>query len=184
MSLVCDGETKPRRDGECRAASDVGSLILLFAKKVFRHPAHAGTNESERWKCSDFWHSAKPGDPVFAHLLPAFTSATDESVSERLALGSRIQLQQRNCFRFSRNSFHPFTDYDSQRTAAEASGGCRCGKRKILRPSVEENDQRLPGGFRLGAPAFLRKAGLRAALFLGWLALQREMKSFSSPGLV
>ena len=31
-------------------------------------------------------------------------------------MGSRIQLQQRNCFRFSRNSFHRSADINSQRT--------------------------------------------------------------------
>jgi hypothetical protein len=39
-------------------------------------------------------------------LFPAFTSRK----SRDWHMGNRLQLQQRNCFRFSRNSFHRFTN--------------------------------------------------------------------------
>ncbi len=46
-------------------------------------------------------------------LLPAFTAIDDDWL-----LGSRIQLQQRNCSRFSRDSSHRLAVIYSQRTAA------------------------------------------------------------------
>ena len=131
MSLDVGGETTPRRDGECRAASDMVPSFFFFAKKVFRHPAHAGTNESERWKCSDFWLLAKPGHPIFAHLLPAFTSATDESAFgdwhwEVVSSYSSATASDSHGI----PSNHSLT-YNSQRTGAEATGEGECGKRKL-----------------------------------------------------
>jgi hypothetical protein len=41
------------------------------------------------------------------HLLPAFTAPN--AFGERLAMGSCIQLQQRNCSRFARDFLHRFT---------------------------------------------------------------------------
>jgi len=52
------------------------------------------------------------------HLLPAFT----DRHCDRLALGSRIQLQQRNCSRFSRDFSRRSTFSSSQRTESRSSG--------------------------------------------------------------
>jgi hypothetical protein len=53
---------------------------------------------------------------------PTFFPPSPPSSLEDWPWGSRIQLQQRNCFRFSRNSFHQPADYDSQRTAPSVVG--------------------------------------------------------------
>jgi hypothetical protein len=73
------------------------ALILLFAKKFFRVVrTHGDTNEVERPNI------LAPGLTIRHppdHLLPAFTRRRGDG----LALGSRIQLQQRNCSRFARD---------------------------------------------------------------------------------
>src|SRR2546430_10549119 len=109
------------------------ALILLFAKKFFRGPSRTGTyqrfgfaaqtrtqislagssvtlaNEVERSNilAPGLWFRIR-GTP----LLPAFTVAS----WQRLALGSRIQLQQRNCSRFARDFSRRSTFSSSQRT--------------------------------------------------------------------
>src|SRR5207245_11772308 len=52
------------------------------------------------------------------HLLPAFTP---EIISEIGPIGSRIQLQQRNCSRFSRDFLRRSTIPNSQRTERRSS---------------------------------------------------------------
>jgi hypothetical protein len=47
--------------------------------------------------------------PAIATILfPAFTAARERTAIG--TMGNRIQLQQRNCFRFSRNSFQTATN--------------------------------------------------------------------------
>src|SRR5947207_13485104 len=115
------------------------ALILLFAKKFFRGPSRTGTyqrfgfsaqtrtqisvtgssvtlaNEVERSNilAPGFWFRIR-GTP----LLPAFTPECFRG----LALGSRIQLQQRNCSRFTRDFSRRSTFSSSQRTAVRISG--------------------------------------------------------------
>src|SRR6184192_4091645 len=96
------------------------ALILLFAKKFFRGPSRSGTyqrfgfaaqtrtqflqigpsvtlaNEVER---SNILAPGLTKPLLRHHLLPAFTDRS----CDRLAVGSRIQLQQRNCSRFTRD---------------------------------------------------------------------------------
>src|SRR5438105_13385546 len=52
---------------------------------------------------------------LILHLLPAFTAGS----CQRLALGSRIQLQQRNCSRFARDFSRRPTFPSSQRTKSK-----------------------------------------------------------------
>ena len=53
------------------------------------------------------------------HLLPAFTPETFRGLAQ---LGSRIQLQQRNCSRFARDFLRRSTFPSSQRTGSRISG--------------------------------------------------------------
>jgi len=65
-----------------------------------------------RWTGQIFWLLAY--DACMApHLLPAFTF---EMLSMIGPMGSRIQLQQRNCSRFSRDFLRRSTFLSSQRT--------------------------------------------------------------------
>src|SRR5207244_2149663 len=79
-----------------------------FCEEVFSRAAHAGTNEVERTNI------LAPGIWCLCgtHLLPAFTPESFRG----LALGSRIQLQQRNCSRFTRDFSRRSTFPSSQRT--------------------------------------------------------------------
>jgi len=96
-------------------ASHRPALILLFAKKFFRS-AFAGRM---RWTGQIFWLLA---------YVPASTGITffppsPFALAKRLAqLGSRIQLQQRNCSRFSRDFLRRSTFPSSQRTGSRTSG--------------------------------------------------------------
>ena len=100
------------------------ALIPLFAKKFFRAvclqivgghrpPLQGDTNELDRTNilAPGFWLRK-------AHLLPAFTPENFRG----LALGSRIQLQQRNCSRFARDFSRRSTFSSSQRTESISSG--------------------------------------------------------------
>ena len=109
------------------AASGADPSFFFLAKKFCRGPAQAGANESESEKCSGSWLSGGRFCPP--HLLPAFTSAFGD-----WPVGSRIQLQQRNCFRISRNSFKDDSlNLDSQRsTAAQARAAKSGGKPEII----------------------------------------------------
>ena len=73
--------------------------LLLFCEEVLaRWSAHAAARmRNKSGKCSDSWLMAFEGRPS-SRLHPG--QAPD------WRLGSRIQLQQRNCSRFSRDSFH------------------------------------------------------------------------------
>jgi len=62
------------------------------------------------------------------HLLPAFTP---EKFRELAQLGSRIQLQQRNCSRFSRDFLRRSTFPSSQRTESRSSGS-RSGTQDLI----------------------------------------------------
>jgi len=53
------------------------------------------------------------------HLLPAFTVRARETIGP---MGSRIQLQQRNCSRFSRDFLRRSTFLSSQRTGSRTTG--------------------------------------------------------------
>ena len=88
----------------CKDAMELS--LLLFCEEVLTHrPAHAAARmRNKSGKCSDSWLMAFEGRPS-SRLHPG--QAPD------WRLGSRIQLQQRNCFRFSRNSFHRSVCYIS-----------------------------------------------------------------------
>src|ERR1700720_2199476 len=113
------------------------ALILLFAKKFFRSPSRTGgfrnrfaaitepksfktgssvtlANEVER---SNILAPGLPPGTRPTHLLPAFTPERFRG----LALGSRIQLQQRNCSRFARDFSRRSTFSSSQRTESISS---------------------------------------------------------------
>ena len=71
-----------------------------------------------RWTGQIFWLLAYDAYAA-PHLLPAFTS---EMLSAIGPMGSRIQLQQRNCSRFSRDFLRRSTFPSSQRTGTRTSG--------------------------------------------------------------
>src|SRR5437763_16074055 len=73
------------------------------------HIAVATANEVER---SNILAPGLPSGTRRTHLLPAFTPECFRG----LALGSRIQLQQRNCSRFARDFSRRSTFSSSQRT--------------------------------------------------------------------
>ena len=79
------------------------------------HSAVATANEVER---SNILAPGLPSGTRRTHLLPAFTPECFRG----LALGSRIQLQQRNCSRFARDFSRRSTFSSSQRTAVRISG--------------------------------------------------------------
>ena len=118
------------------------ALILLFAKKFFRAVAFvaAGTAASTtrmRWTGQIFWLLAYDACAA-PHLLPAFTAflwrprmlsghnqraAGDTPAATAIGpVGSCIQLQQRNCSRFSRDFLRRSTFPSSQRTRTRTSG--------------------------------------------------------------
>ena len=102
--MLCDGSrTGGRKPGAARHGDGLIPHSSFCEEVLPRRSVHGGANESESGKCSGSWHPARlsPGD-----LFPAFTPGT----SGDWLMGNRIQLQQRNCFRFSRNSFHRFAN--------------------------------------------------------------------------
>ena len=70
-----------------------------------------------RWTGQIFWLLAFDAYAA-SHLLPAFTA----KISAIGPVGSRIQLQQRNCSRFSRDFLRRSTFSSSQRTGLRTSG--------------------------------------------------------------
>jgi len=122
------------------------ALILLFAKKFFRavvgivnpgrRDPHDGYSRM-RWTGQIFWLLAYDACAA-PHLLPAFTAFLWRprmlSGHNQLAaggtpattaigpVGSCIQLQQRNCSRFSRDFLRRSTFPNSQRTKTRTSG--------------------------------------------------------------
>ena len=125
----------PRQGGAHRPA-----LILLFAKKFFRAPH---TRARMRWTGQIFWllafedveslslrdesqsQACLPYSTLNTqvstglHLPPAFTPKTFSGIGP---MGSRIQLQQRNCSRFSRDFLRRSTFPNSQRTGTRTNG--------------------------------------------------------------
>src|SRR6266545_76229 len=83
------------------------ALILLFAKKFFR-PAFAGRM---RWTGQIFWLLALPSSRLHSRIFSGIGP-----------MESRIQLQQRNCSRFSRDFLRRSTFSSSQRTGSRSSG--------------------------------------------------------------
>src|SRR5437867_305762 len=71
-----------------------------------------------RWTGQIFWLLAYDACAA-PHLLPAFTPKVLRGLAQ---LGSRIQLQQRNCSRFSRDFLRRSTFPSSQRTGSRSSG--------------------------------------------------------------
>src|SRR5438128_7194418 len=115
-----------------------------FCEEVFSRTGHAGTNEADRTNilAPAFWPGSRR-----THLLPAFTASAgaqasclwgqrtscpllpSQQVTNLLApnrtigpMGSRIQLQQRNCSRFTRDFLRRSTFSSSQRTKSRSSG--------------------------------------------------------------
>src|SRR5205085_12458738 len=86
------------------------------------HSAVATANEVER---SNILAPGLPSGTRRTHLLPAFTPECFRG----LALGSRIQLQQRNCSRFARDFSRRSTFSSSQTTAVSIS---------VSRPSTQD----------------------------------------------
>jgi hypothetical protein len=82
------------------------ALILLFAKKFFRSPRR--TNEVDRTNI------LAPGFTFFPPSPPKFFGDWPN--------GSRIQLQQRNCSRVSRDFLRRSTFPSSQRTGSRTTG--------------------------------------------------------------
>ena len=66
-------------------------------------------------------------------LPPAFSPPSPPGHPEIGNMGNRFQLQQRNCFRFSRNSFHRLTNYLTVKELAEGCPKCALADKKILR---------------------------------------------------
>src|SRR5262245_27834058 len=92
-----------------------------FCEEVFsalRRPDTAGQLHRMRWTGQIFWLLAYDACKA-SHLVPAFTP---EIVSGIGPMGSRIQLQQRNCSRFSRDFLRRSTFPSSQRTETRTSG--------------------------------------------------------------
>src|SRR5205807_9289511 len=83
------------------------ALILLFAKKFFR-PAFAGRM---RWTGQIFWLLALPSSRLHSRIFSGIGP-----------MESRIQLQQRNCSRFSRDFLRRSTFPSSQRTGSRTTG--------------------------------------------------------------
>ena len=83
------------------------ALILLFAKKFFR-PAFAGRM---RWTGQIFWLLALPSSRLHSRIFSGIGP-----------MGSRIQLQQRNCSRFSQDFLRRSTFPSSQRTGSRTTG--------------------------------------------------------------
>ena len=112
-------------------ASHRPALILLFAKKFSRSVATALCRRAV--KRPDTTSGLQPNEvdrtnilapgfvPALArnHLPPAFTPEDSRGLAQ---LGSRIQLQQRNCSRFSRDFLRRSTFSSSQRTELRSSG--------------------------------------------------------------
>jgi hypothetical protein len=71
-----------------------------------------------RWTGQIFWLLAYDACAA-PHLVPAFTP---EMVSGIGPMGSRIQLQQRNCSRFARDFLRRSTFPSSQRTETRTTG--------------------------------------------------------------
>jgi len=71
-----------------------------------------------RWTGQIFWLLAYDACAA-PHLLPAFTPEMASTIGP---MGSRIQLQQRNCSRFSRDFLRRSTFSSSQRTGTRTSG--------------------------------------------------------------
>jgi hypothetical protein len=80
-----------------------------------------------RWTGQIFWLLAYDACAA-PHLVPAFTF---EMLSTIGLMGSRIQLQQRNCSRFSRDFLRRSTFSSSQRTGTRTSG-LRLGRQDYL----------------------------------------------------
>src|SRR6266567_4795766 len=99
----------------CMAEAASPSSHSSFCEEVFSRPAPAGTNEVDRTNilAPGFWSGT-----CRTHLHPAFTPESFRG----LAMGSRIQLQQRNCSRFARDFLRRSTFSSSQRTASRSSG--------------------------------------------------------------
>jgi hypothetical protein len=99
--------------------------FFFFAKKFCRRSRNdlaQQANESRLGKYSGSWLT-DPRDRVSTFFPPS--PSTESKIGTK---GSRIQLQQRNCFRFSRNSFLPPANYDSQRTARSLGTRGAAGK--------------------------------------------------------
>ena len=94
------GETHP-------AETASPQLSFFFLRRSFFEPsAHAAARM--RWTGQIFWLLAYGvRTDRYAHLLPAFTA---RSSRDDWLMGSRIQLQQRNCSRFSRDFSRRSTD--------------------------------------------------------------------------
>src|SRR5437867_3100415 len=93
-----------------------------FCEEVFSRTAHAGTNEVDRTNIlAPGYDSADAGRTFFPPSPP--------KVFGDWPMGSCIQLQQRNCSRFTRDFLRRSTFSNSQRTDSRTSG---------LRPAVQD----------------------------------------------
>ena len=89
------------------------ALILLFAKKFFRSPRR--TNEVDRTNI------LAPGLKCLCGIAPS-SRLHPQNSSGTGPMGSRIQLQQRNCSRVSRDFLRRSTFPSSQRTGSRTTG--------------------------------------------------------------
>jgi len=96
--------------------SRVGFCSGVCAKR--RAADTAAPTTRMRWTGQIFWLLAYDAC-VAPHLLPAFTP---EMLSTIGPMGSCIQLQQRNCSRFSRDFLRRSTFLSSQRTGSRTTG--------------------------------------------------------------
>jgi hypothetical protein len=106
------------------------ALILLFAKKFFRAVrTHGGTNEVERGKYSGSWFWSCG---CRTHLLPAFTAPR---LQDDWPMGSRTQLQQRNCSRFARDFLRRSTNQTRKELAREVAACASSFKIYLINPN-------------------------------------------------
>lgn len=140
--------------GETRGVLISHSSFLRgsFATQTRAHGLSHGAvsaNESDRGKYSGSWLTGTMPVGTLPILLPAFTSVLRHRDWHQ---GSRIQLQQRNCFRISRNSFHPTAiESISQRTKG-AHPTPDPSPRKCLFPSRESGGDTDPVLAHQGPP--------------------------------
>ena len=97
----------------CEEVFPVAATAL--SRHAVKRPDIAGRLHRMRWTGQIFWLLAFEDS---LHLLPAFTP---EITSRIGPLGSCIQLQQRNCSRFSRDFLRRSTFPSSQRTGTRTT---------------------------------------------------------------
>jgi len=119
------------------------ALILLFAKKFFRRSRDRliptavidrGYNSRMRWTGQIFWLLAYDACAARTFFPPSPTKLSGIG-----PMGSRIQLQQRNCSRFARDFLRRPTFPSSQRTGTRSSAS-RSGTQDLFSAQPQTAD--------------------------------------------